>query len=276
MKKNLGNLRNNILNSLNIKGNIKNHYFHKIGILLIFIIGFSLMNVQITQGYPTYSPYCTNCHQNDTPSTWILVTVDSQTSTDITYYVTGSEGNNGEEGWSVFNPSQTNIANGINSGYFTIPKDSQTYRVFWVDSGSGLGGTAYEDIITPESNNTTPDTPTIDGSVNGQAGTEYTYTFVSNDPDGDDLSYCIDWGDGTPEICIGPFSSGEEQSDSHTWTDQDTYIIRIKARDINDAESGYGTLEITMPRNRAFNRSLHKFFDIFPNAFPILQYLLKI
>ena len=50
-------------------------------------------------------------------------------------------------------------------GYFTIPKDSQTYRVFWVDSGSGLGGTAYEDIITPESNNTTPDTAALFDAV---------------------------------------------------------------------------------------------------------------
>ena len=276
MKKNLRNLDINILNSLKIKENIKLHYTPKIGFLLVFIIGLSLMTVQITQGYPTYSSTCSNCHQNDTTSTWILVTVDSQTSTDITYYVTGSEGNNGEEGWTVFNPSQTNIANGINSGYFTLPKDNQTYRVFWVDTGSSLGGSAYEDIITPESNNTTPDTPTIDGSVNGQAGTEYTFTFVSIDPDGDDVSYCIDWGDGTPEVCIGPFSSGEEQSDSHTWTNRDSYTIRIKARDINGAESGYGTLEVSMPLNRAFSRSLNKIFDIFPNAFPILQYLLKI
>ena len=270
-------LKNDKIKGLLKKKIKKNYFINILPIVFVFLIIVSIMTINNTSAFPSYSSYCTSCHQNDMPTTWISVTVDSQTLNEITYYVTGSNIYSDEEGWAVFNPSQTNIFNGFNSGYFTLPKDGQTYSVYWVDSGSGLGGAAFEDITTPETNNSTPETPIIDGPTSGQAGTEYTYTFVSTDPDGDNVYYCIDWGDNTPEVCIGPFPSGEEQSDSHTWVDQDTYTFRIKARDINDAESGYGTLEVTMPMLKILNLNIFKWFlNQFPNAFPIIKYILGI
>ncbi|MFX0202258.1 MAG: FG-GAP repeat domain-containing protein, partial [Candidatus Hodarchaeota archaeon] len=41
-----------------------------------------------------------------------------------------------------------------------------------------------------------PNPPIIDGPPSGKAGNPYTYTFTSTDPDGDDVSYYIKWGDG--------------------------------------------------------------------------------
>ena len=43
---------------------------------------------------------------------------------------------------------------------------------------------------------TPPLRPTITGSTNGKSGKELLYKFKSLDPDGDDVKYIIDWGDG--------------------------------------------------------------------------------
>ena len=99
--------------------------------------------------------------------------------------------------------------------------------------------------------NEPPDPPIVDGPTNGNAGTEYNYTFVSSDPDGDDIAnYNVDWGDDNTEVVEGPFASGEEIIGSHTWSEKGTYTIRAKATDVYGAESEWGTLSVTMPKNQ--------------------------
>ena len=95
--------------------------------------------------------------------------------------------------------------------------------------------------------NEPPAIPSIDGPPKGKAGVEYEYQFCSTDPDGDDISYCIDWGDGSGEFCIGPFPSGTCVTQKHIWTTEGSYTIRCKAQDINQLESDYATLNIQMP-----------------------------
>ena len=98
--------------------------------------------------------------------------------------------------------------------------------------------------------NNPPSTPTIEGASSGTTGTEYEYRFCSSDPDGDDVYYCIDWGDGAGEICVGPFPSGTCITEKHTWTSDGTYQIKAKAQDSNQAESEYATLSVSMPKGK--------------------------
>jgi len=122
--------------------------------------------------------------------------------------------------------------------------------------------------------NQPPQDPLLDGPLRGSAGTSYEYEVITNDPDGDDLYYILDWGDGTPEETIGPHPNGQTGYASHTWTEEGTYIIKAKARDIYGAESNWVTLEVTMPRIRSIqNPFLQRILQIFPNAFPILRNL---
>ncbi len=95
-----------------------------------------------------------------------------------------------------------------------------------------------------------PLTPVINGPTSGNVGEEQVYTFNAIDPDGDNIYYCIDWGDNSNEVCIGPFPSGTEQTSSHTWNEEGTYIIRAKTRDIHNAESDWVNFEVTMPKNK--------------------------
>jgi outer membrane protein assembly factor BamB len=63
--------------------------------------------------------------------------------------------------------------------------------------------------------------------------------MYSIDPDGDDIFYLIDWGDGTVDDWFGPYPSGEIIEINHQWSEPGTYEIRAKARDIHGAESSW-------------------------------------
>ena len=123
--------------------------------------------------------------------------------------------------------------------------------------------------------NRPPNTPIIDGATSGEPDIFYTYTFTSTDPDGDDIAeYIIDWDDGDQETITGPFSSGVPQSEGHRWISSGKYIIKAKAIDIYGYESDWGELEVTMPRNKAFNTQLFRLQQINLNLIQILRILL--
>ena len=223
--------------------------------------------------------YCDTCHADETPDVFVTVTVDSQTTGDITYAVTGSDIYDGEEGWAVFDSLENNIKNGHNSGTFTLPKNGRDYRVYWVDNGTGGtgeagGGSAYEDITTP---NNPPFNPTISGETNGKTGQSYSYNFATTDPEEQDLFYQIKWGDGKTTDWFGPSGSGVSVSKSHTYDNDGSYTIEAQARDEYGKLSGWGTLKVTMPKGKSTGYSfniLNWLFEHFPNIFPILKYLI--
>jgi hypothetical protein len=127
----------------------------------------------------------------------------------------------------------------------------------------------WSDILTVIVGNVAPDEPVITGRLKGNAGTEYEYTFVSNDPNGDDVRYIIQWGDGKSDTTsFNP--SGTDVKVSHTWDDQGNFVILAKAEDTKGEQSDFGRLSVQMPRSRAING----FFLRFLEQFPILQKIL--
>ena len=127
--------------------------------------------------------------------------------------------------------------------------------------------------------NDPPDTPTIDGPLEGKKGIKYDYNFSAIDPDGDDIYYWIHWGDTWAEMWIGPYSSGEIATVNHTWNDKGAFDMSVKAKDNYDFKSDWATFEVTMPKNKPFSYDfyiLNWLFERFPNAFPILKNLLGI
>jgi len=123
-----------------------------------------------------------------------------------------------------------------------------------------------------------PLAPTIDGPSSGKPGTPYTYTFTSIDPDEDDVYYYILWGDGYVENWVGPHPSGIDFEISHTYKKQGTFTIKAKSRDSNGYESGWASLNVTMPRNKIFrfNFGIIDFLnERFPYLFSIFRYILE-
>jgi len=117
--------------------------------------------------------------------------------------------------------------------------------------------------------NDPPNKPVISGETNGNAGNVYEYTFITIDPDGDDIWYFTDWGDGTNTGWMGSFTSGTPHYQSNIWV-KGNYTIKCKAKDLYNAESEWGILEINMPRTKVIASSL---FQRFFEQFPMLQKL---
>ena len=96
---------------------------------------------------------------------------------------------------------------------------------------------------------------------------------MSTDPDGDDLKYSIEWGDGEEDI-TGEFASGTPAIASHVWSEKGNYVISAKAIDRYGGESELGELTIKIPKQITTTNSylqllIHKFsnFKIFREIF---------
>ncbi len=142
------------------------------------------------------------------------------------------------------------------------------------DNGNSNSGTTFARI---QNSNSPPAPPSIKGLTEGIIKTSYDYQFVSIDPEGNNVWYFIDWGDYLQDKLNGPYSSDFEITLSHWWNYEGTYTIKAKAKDVYGAESNWGELTVTMPRNKVlyislFLRSLEQFL----NAFPILRYIFSI
>ena len=120
-----------------------------------------------------------------------------------------------------------------------------------------------------------PDTPTITGPTSGKVGNSYTYSASTTDPDGDNVYYLFDWDDGNDSGWKGPYMSGETCKVSHIWGAQGTYSIKVKAKDEYDDESGWATLEVTMPKNKPYINPLFlRFLENHPHLFPLIRQIL--
>jgi hypothetical protein len=152
----------------------------------------------------------------------------------------------------------------VTENYFRVEgrqEGTYYYRVRGYNKRGWGDFSTLEKVIVGEGENEPPFTPYINGPTTGRAGVEYSYTLVSTDPNGDDLNYLIEWGDGESEW-KGPRASGEEITVKHSWSQRGTYTIRVRSFDIYGAESPVGTLKVSMPKN-----------VITPRYFPYRLYL---
>jgi outer membrane protein assembly factor BamB len=93
--------------------------------------------------------------------------------------------------------------------------------------------------------NTPPNTPTAPtGPSEGQKGVEYSFSAVTTDPDGDQLLYLFDWGDGTNSTWVGPYNSSVPGTAPHAWASAGNFSLKAKAKDVNGAESDWSNPHI--------------------------------
>ncbi|UCH71821.1 MAG: PKD domain-containing protein [Thermoplasmatales archaeon] len=104
---------------------------------------------------------------------------------------------------------------------------------------------------------------------------EYTFSTTSTEPEGEEVYYKWDWGDGTNSGWIGPYVSGEQCTASHIWNKPAISKISVCARDPGGALSKKTFLNIIVTRTKTRNYPFTNFFNLIQN-FPNLLILLKL
>jgi len=122
---------------------------------------------------------------------------------------------------------------------------------------------------------TPPSAPVIDGPTSGRPEIEHCWEFHSTDPDDDNVSYYIDWGDGNVIDWDGPYPSCTPILKCHTYEDTKNYTISAKARDENGVESTEATFSINIPRNQPTYNSIFLWFLERFSLLSRLLYLIK-
>ena len=106
-----------------------------------------------------------------------------------------------------------------------------------------------------------PNPPEIDGPVCVKPGLTFEYTFNAVDPDGDNVSYFVEWGDGTSDGWAYYFPSGIDATFAHTWGKRTKNYIRAKAKDYPyEAESDWSYFVF---RDKSSNLELNNNEDCF-------------
>lgn len=118
-----------------------------------------------------------------------------------------------------------------------------------------------------------PEKPTITGQRIGIVGKEYEYKFNTTDPENNNITYYINWGDSSSELLIGPYLSGVEISANYTWLEKGNYLIKVKAVDIYNVESEIATFKINMLKSKTIDATL--FLQGFLQRFPFFNKILN-
>jgi len=192
-------------------------------------------------------------------------TIDPTTVVIVTDVSHGSIGVNPTTGVVAYTPNLDYY--GPDSFYYTV-KDNEG----WTSNIAKVSITVICEHL--------PDKPLIDGPTSGKAGVNYTFCIINaTDPDGDDIWANFSWGDGSYSGWIGPYASGEDICASHAW-EFGYYEIKAKLKDELGLESEWSDpFPISMPKNKPLNFNfnlLSWLFERFPNAFPILRYILEL
>jgi hypothetical protein len=118
-------------------------------------------------------------------------------------------------------------------GSRVVPSFGLKVDLNWLGKGSAQ---VRVDMAENERPNT-PDLPS--GDADGGINVTYDFNSSSTDPDGNQLYYRFDWGDGEISPWSGPYDSGEPVIGSHSWTNSSVYDVKVQARDDWGFESGW-------------------------------------
>jgi hypothetical protein len=95
-----------------------------------------------------------------------------------------------------------------------------------------------EPLIVTVNSNAPPNTPNKpSGPTPGRTDFSYTYTTKTTDPNGDQVKYGWDWGDGSSIEWTPFYTSNQEIERSHTFSEEGEYNIKVKAKDMFELES---------------------------------------
>jgi hypothetical protein len=113
--------------------------------------------------------------------------------------------------------------------------DEQSESPQYDDEPDGIGA-----IISLWQGSNPPEIPSIpEGPDEWIIDVETTFSTSANEPDGEQVYYKFNWGDGNFSDWVGPYNSGETGEASHAWAELGDYEIKAIAKDINGVQSDW-------------------------------------
>jgi hypothetical protein len=143
-----------------------------------------------------------------------------------------------------------------------LGKVTNTYKSSCISNNYLIWEEQHQDIdLYMEEFTAPPTTPTIQGRNTGMIGKPYELTISATHPDRLNISYFIDWGDGTNECWSDPVPSGESVTITHTYDSNQSYQIRGKAQNEQGVEGHWAYLKVNIPKNKVIDHSFKYFLE---------------
>ena len=127
------------------------------------------------------------------------------------------------------------------------------YSQYYFEAYNVLGDSSVKIWRSNPSN--PPEKPsTPNGPDRGTLNKQYIFSSSTTEPDGEEIFYLFDWGDGNYSDWLGSYTSGETVTASYTWEIIGDFEIRVMAKDINGVQSLWSDpLNITIVANNPPN-----------------------
>ena len=156
--------------------------------------------------------------------------------------------------WTSYNTSSC-TASGNWSGSKSLSGSggtgSLTSNKSYTITCSGDGGSQPASATVSVSANQSPVAPTISGPASGIVNSNYNYSFVSTDPESQQIRYGIDWNmDGSADEWLPAgvtyVNSGTSQNVNHSWTSSGTKTFQALAQDTPGQNSSWRSYSVTI------------------------------
>jgi outer membrane protein assembly factor BamB len=134
--------------------------------------------------------------------------------------------------WSNFVPSESSF--GMSHTWLSVGNYSLKARAKDIK-----GLTSDWSITTFKCKSHTPHVPSVSGPFYGFISSEYSFSALSDDPDGDSISYQFDWGDGNLSYWSDFVPNNTPVTMSHLWFSEGSCHVKARSLDTKGTISNW-------------------------------------
>jgi hypothetical protein len=149
------------------------------------------------------------------------------------------------ESWIDINDTSPQNLNVPDNRYFM-------YKIAFISADTVCSPKLYNVTIRyVTGDNQQPYVPTIlTAPPFGTPDIQLNFSVSTEDPEEDDIYYMWNWGDGSYSNWLGPFDSGQTVETIHEWDEIGEFEVRVKAKDIFEAESDWSDSVLIIIENK--------------------------
>jgi len=221
------------------RGNKKKYFVFSAVVITLFLLVMLLPIFTITQGSPVHAityipttPTGSTFGYVDVAYDYVIVTMNQNSSWLFDW------GDGTTTSWLRLADGQTSITQ---SHHWITPGTYQLRAQFKNDRfPEGVWSHPLSVAITSSTPNDYPKVPVmVSGKIQGITDTQYTYSAMTCDPHGCQVSYRFDWGDGNLSAWTGFVTQNTASVASYSWEKPGEYPLKMQARNQYGLQSSW-------------------------------------